>query len=68
MLHGNRHQCKTIFLNDNQMIKTLGVKNMFLMKNDVLAIKTIIFAKLNQLGHYLRWLITFGGLWQGWVG
>jgi len=50
------------------MIKTLGVKNMFLMKNDVFAIKTIIFAKLNQLGHYLRWLITFGGLWQGWVG
>ena len=41
---------------------------MFLMKNDVFAIKTIILSKLNQLGHYLRWLITFEGLWQGWVG
>lgn len=50
------------------MIKTLGVKNIFLMKNDVFAIKTIIFAILNQLGHHLRWLITFRGLWQGWVG
>ena len=41
---------------------------MFLMKNDVFAIKTIIFVRLNLLGHYLRWVITFRGSWQGWVG